>query len=62
MLPKPETIVCPKNPDHGTVAKRWLSVNEREYIKSQNNLDVFEIECPQCGKYEFSENNSPAPN
>ena len=62
MPPKSETIVCPKNPDHGTVAKRWLSVSEREYINSQNIPDVFEIECPQCGKYEFPENNSPAAN
>ena len=62
MPPKPVTIVCPKNPDHGIVAKRWLSVSEREYINSQNILDVFEIECPRCGKYEFPENNSPAAN
>lgn len=55
-LQKRETrVICPRNPDHGEVGKRWLPQSERERITSDSIADVFEIDCPHCGKYEVSE-------
>jgi hypothetical protein len=48
-------IVCPKYPDHGKVTKRLLPRSEREHITSAAVADVFEIDCPKCGKFEISE-------
>ena len=55
MSPTTELVKCPKYPDHGLVHKRLLSPEERE-IKPRNRCaDVFEIDCPWCGKYELVE-------
>ena len=53
MPTEPEVIACPKYPDHGPVAKRWLPPAEREMITSDKYPDVYEIDCPHCGKYEY---------
>ena len=46
-------IVCPKNPEHVLAIKRWLPPKEREQIRSNDAGDVFEIDCPICGKQEW---------
>jgi len=46
-----ETVTCPRYPDHGDAGKRWLPPDEREMITKWDG-DVFEIDCPTCGKYE----------
>jgi hypothetical protein len=51
MQPAPERIKCPKNPEHGIALARFLSPEEREMVKATR--DVYEVECPRCGKYEF---------
>jgi hypothetical protein len=52
MLPATDQIVCPRNPDHGLVTKRWLPLEERESLTEAAG-DVFEIDCMECGKYEY---------
>jgi hypothetical protein len=59
MPPVTEQIACPKNPDHGIVSNRWLSPEEREMIRGESG-DVFEIDCPDCGKYEYRSDVAPA--
>jgi hypothetical protein len=54
MEPASQYIFCPKNPDHGMTTKRWLHHDDREMI-TRNDEDVFEIDCPICGKYEYRE-------
>ena len=46
-----EQIKCPKYPDHGIAWARWLAPEEREIGKAEH--DVYEVECPYCGKYEL---------
>jgi hypothetical protein len=46
-----EQIRCPKYSDHGVTWARWLSPEEREIGKAEP--DVYEVECPLCGKYEM---------
>ena len=48
-----EKIKCPRFPDHGLAAKRLLAPDERQMI-TETDRDVFEIDCPVCGKYEYS--------
>jgi hypothetical protein len=50
MEPDIKRIACPKNPDHGMTSKRLLQ-DDRQMI-SEAEGDVFEIDCPICGKYE----------
>jgi hypothetical protein len=45
-------IICPHNPDHGMTVKRWLPPEEREMLIKVPG-DVFEIDCPYCGKTEY---------
>ena len=51
MLPTIELIKCLRNPDHGTATKRRLPPEELE----SEGADVFEINCPHCGRYEYQE-------
>jgi hypothetical protein len=44
-------FACLKKPEHGFTFVRWLPPEEREMLTKWNG-DVFEIDCPQCGKYE----------
>jgi hypothetical protein len=53
--PEPETIVCPRNLEHGLARKRWLPREERECITALRYTKVFEIDCPFCGKRELCE-------
>ena len=50
-----EQVECPRNPEHGMVAKRLLAPDERQ-MATKAGGDVFEIDCSVCGKYEH-----PAP-
>jgi hypothetical protein len=50
-----EQIACPKYPDHGVVIKRWLAPEERELIRPREGAEVYEIDCPHCGKFEYQE-------
>jgi hypothetical protein len=50
--PASQQVNCPKNPDHGPVLMRWLPPAEREQIARIPEDDVYEVDCPQCGKYE----------
>jgi hypothetical protein len=52
MPPEPQRITCPRHPDHGIATVRWLPPEEREMITAGDG-DVFEIDCPFCGKTEF---------
>jgi hypothetical protein len=52
MPPVTEEIKCPHDPGHGTVTKRWLPPEERELCTKYAG-DVYEIDCPHCGKVEF---------
>ncbi|MFL5327634.1 MAG: hypothetical protein ACJ8C4_01860 [Gemmataceae bacterium] len=51
MQPAAKQIKCPKYPDHGTVLARPLAPEEREMRKATQ--DIYEVECPCCGTYEF---------
>jgi hypothetical protein len=55
MPPKTEQIDCPRFPDHGPAFKRWLPPEARETITEKPASDVFEIDCPVCGKYEVAD-------
>jgi hypothetical protein len=55
MVPATEQIVCPKYPDHSMVIKRWLPPQERELIRPREGAEVYEIDCPVCGKFEYQE-------
>jgi hypothetical protein len=52
MTRKTEEIACPRFPEHGTATKRWLAPSERQMLVEEKTADVFEIDCPRCGKYE----------
>jgi hypothetical protein len=51
LMHEPEQIKCPKYPDHGIVRARFLPPEEREMVKATR--DVYEADCPHCGRYEF---------
>ena len=36
-------------------SKRWLTPDEWEIFAKDEKLDVFEIDCRLCGKYEYCE-------
>ncbi len=55
MPTKPEQIKCPKYPDHGMVTIRSLPREERESITAERSTDVFEVDCPVCGRYELAD-------
>jgi hypothetical protein len=57
MPPTPEETKCPRNPDHGMTAKRWLrgEYQQRDGGSSARVADVYEIDCATCGKYEYRE-------
>jgi hypothetical protein len=61
MTRKVETTTCPRNPEHGMVRKRWLPHEDREYIKAPMFKEVFEIDCPHCGKTEHLEDLETSP-
>jgi len=44
---------CPKNPDHGEVTQRRLLPQDRQMIDEDPAAIVFEIQCPECGTYEY---------
>jgi hypothetical protein len=48
-----EQIACPHYPEHGLATKRWLPPDERQMITKVPG-DVFEIDCPYCGKTEMA--------
>jgi hypothetical protein len=53
MSPAIEQVKCPRFPDHGMIAMRLLAPDERQMITAADG-DVFEIDCPVCGKYEYA--------
>ena len=55
MPTKPERIECPKYPPHGIVTIRPLPPEKRQCITAERDSDVFEVDCPVCGKYEFAD-------
>jgi hypothetical protein len=54
MQPNSQEIKCPRYPDHDAT-KRLLPAEEREQITRFPEEDVYEIDCPFCGKYEYRE-------
>jgi hypothetical protein len=56
--PKTENVECPNSSEHGTTVKRWLR-GAYESIAAGGAgtqvADVFEIDCPTCGKFECRE-------
>jgi hypothetical protein len=55
MPPASEQIACPRNPDHGMATKRWLPPEERELTRPREGAEVYEIDCPHCGRFEYQE-------
>jgi hypothetical protein len=53
MLPETQQIRCLKYPEHGMVSIRKLRPDARE-TKTRTDADVFEVDCPLCGRYEAS--------
>lgn len=50
-----EQVNCPRFPDHGLVITRRLLPSERQMINGNEEAEVFEIQCPECGTYEYRE-------
>jgi hypothetical protein len=51
---EPVEITCPRNPDHGPAVRRWLPRSEREKITKAEVADVYEVDCPKCGRFEWA--------
>jgi hypothetical protein len=51
MCPQTVEIKCPRFPDH-VATRRLLATTEREQFRDDVEGDVYEIDCPVCGKYE----------
>lgn len=56
--PKTAQVACPNFPDHGITIKRWLRGAYARVTAGGAGAqiaDVFEVDCPTCGKYERHE-------
>src|SRR4051794_36405802 len=55
MSHKTEKIKRPRHPDHGMATQRWLRGDYRQQASGGKAaiVDVFEIDCLVCGKYEL---------
>ena len=49
-------VNCVRYPDHGPTINRWLLPVEREQITQVPEDNVYEVNCPVCGCYEFHDN------
>jgi hypothetical protein len=54
----PYDLFCPRCPEHCRAIQRWLPPSERKFFNSEIRPDVFEIDCPACGKHEYVEDYS----
>jgi hypothetical protein len=58
LRPKTQSVHCPNFPGHGATIKRWLRGAYAVAVAgggSRQVADVFEVDCPSCGKYERRE-------
>jgi hypothetical protein len=60
MPPTTVQVTCPRNPEHGLALKLLLSPSERQMVRKSDAGNVFEIDCPVCGRYEYHEKRLPA--